>query len=101
MPVLVNRWTRHLMPSAAFTSENGQVDGIGGRGDEVEVLVETLRLVILGMDRERAESGDIGALQLPQHRILQQVGSKFLVREPSASTSSATTYGSAPIKAVC
>ena len=46
--------------------------GIRGTGIEVEMLVEPLCVVVLGVDDDGSDAGDIGSLQRPSERIVQQ-----------------------------
>jgi len=36
--------------------------GIGWTGPEIEMLIERPRLVVLGMDKQRPDAGDVGGL---------------------------------------
>jgi hypothetical protein len=66
---------------AAFANNPAQVLGqdeqmqrVGGRGDESEVLVEGARRVVLRMGGERADADDVGHPHRPAHGVLEQAG---------------------------
>jgi hypothetical protein len=48
------------------------VEGVGGRGDEIEMLVEASGVVVFGVNREGADAGDVGGLQGALHGIAQE-----------------------------
>ena len=49
--------------------QHNQMHRISGRGDEIEFQVEAARLLVLCMNREGADTGNIGRLQRAEHRI--------------------------------
>lgn len=55
-----------------------KVERIRWRRNESEMLVETAGVFVLGVDGQSADAGDVGGLNCPQHRILEQTGTDSL-----------------------
>ena len=51
---------------------------IAGRSDEVETLIEGSRIVVFGVDRERANARNIGGLQRSNHGIFEEAATEAL-----------------------
>jgi hypothetical protein len=49
-----------------------ELQGVDGRRFEAEALVKFARPIVLGVDKNRADTGDFGGLKRPQNGILQQ-----------------------------
>jgi len=45
---------------------------VGWRLDEIEMSVKGAHLIVLGVNSEGADACDVGCLQAPQQRVLQQ-----------------------------
>ncbi|HLN03864.1 MAG TPA: hypothetical protein VK335_31550 [Bryobacteraceae bacterium] len=52
--------------------QNEQVHPVDGRGDEVEFLIEAPGFLVLSVNGERANAGNVGSLQCALHRIPQE-----------------------------
>jgi len=52
--------------------------GIAGQGCEPEMLVESTRFIVLGVNRESPDAGNVGHLKGSLHRILEQTASQSL-----------------------
>ncbi len=56
-----------------------KVESVRRRRNESEMLIEPAGVLVLGVDRQGADAGDVGGLECPQHRILEQTST-----DPSA-----------------
>src|SRR5579859_98572 len=52
--------------------------GVGRRGRKIKPLVKGACFVVLGMDDERVDAGDLGGLQGAQHGVLQKARAQLL-----------------------
>jgi len=57
--------------SAQILGQDEQMQGIGGRRQEAEMLVEGAGVVVLRMSGQRADADDIGGLHRPSHGVLE------------------------------
>jgi hypothetical protein len=57
-----------------------EMQWIGRRRQESEMLIEPPRRRVLGMNREGANAADIGGLQSAAHGILQQAAETILAK---------------------
>src|SRR5258708_11324982 len=59
---------------ADILQQHEEVHGIAGRRDEIEALVESPRLIVLGVDGEGPKAGNLGRRERPGERVLQKTG---------------------------
>ena len=74
-------WFLGAKKTANVLQQPEEMEGVGGRGDKVEVFVEGPGPVVLGVDGKSANSGNLGGLESAQHGVFQQPGAKPLALE--------------------